>query len=316
MLVRIRQEVQEMSRLLILLAGLSAPIFAAIWPEMAGDYRRTQARPLAPEDAALFQELGFQEGESAVLRGPAGSLEVRAWRFQDSTGAYAASLLLGREFQQAGNHLVRFVPDPGPKTRQTIVDALQPRRQALPVLPTYVPRQNLVKGSERYILGPIGLARVEPGIPPAEAGFHLGGEAQFARYSAGGKSFNLLIFSYPTPGIARDRAAAFQNLPGALVRRSGTMVGVIREPADPALAARTLDQINQEVTAVFNSVPPAPVPVKDAMHMVLAAFELAGVLLAACLAAGLIFALVLFTVRRRGYVSGGEAMTSLHLRDE
>ncbi|MBX9600577.1 MAG: hypothetical protein K2X35_06225 [Bryobacteraceae bacterium] len=305
-----------MPRLIILIAGLTAPILAAIFPETAGNYRKTQSRPLAPEDAALFRELGFQEGESARLQGRGGTVEVRAWRFQDSTGAYAASQLLGGGFEQEGNHLVRFSPDPGRKAREEILEAVKPRRQALPVLPTYVPRQNLVKGSERYILGPLGLARVEPGIPPGEAGFDLGGEAQFARYGSGGKGFHLLIFSYPTPGIARDRAAAFQKLPGALVRRSGTMVGVVPEPGDPALAARTLDQINQEVTAVFNSVPPAPPPVQDAMQLVLAAFELAGVLLAACLAAGLIFALVLFTVRRRGYVSGGEAMTSLHLRDK
>ena len=46
----------------------------------------------------------------------------------------------------------------------------------LPALSTFLPKDGLVANSERYILGPVSLQRVEPAIPPSVAGFHMGAE--------------------------------------------------------------------------------------------------------------------------------------------
>ena len=53
-----------------------------------------------------------------------------------------------------------------------------------PLLPGYLPSQNLVSGSERYVVGPVGLQKFEPRIPPSVAAFHLGAEAQIGSFRA------------------------------------------------------------------------------------------------------------------------------------
>src|SRR6185503_19513078 len=73
----------------------------------------------------------------------------------------------------------------------------------LPALPGFLPADGLIPNSERYILGPVSLQRFEPRIFPSTAGFHLGAEAELAKYKDPKGNITLLIFSYPTPTMAR-----------------------------------------------------------------------------------------------------------------
>src|SRR5439155_4631547 len=91
----------------------------------------------------------------------------------------------------------------------------------LPALKGYLPSDNLIPNSERYVTGPVGLEEFDPGIPAGVAAFHLGSEAQIGSFRAGSGEMKLAIFSYPTPNIARERLPEMQKLPGALAKRSG-----------------------------------------------------------------------------------------------
>src|SRR6185503_11503532 len=90
----------------------------------------------------------------------------------------------------------------------------------LPALAGYLPQDGLIPNSERYILGPASLARYEPRIAPSLAAFHLGAEAQLARYRTPKGDLTLTIFSYPTPNMARERQAELLKVPGTIAKRS------------------------------------------------------------------------------------------------
>ena len=81
--------------------------------------------------------------------------------------------------------------------------------------------------SERYILGPDGLAKFAPGIPPSVAAFHLGAEAQVAAFRAPAGEIRLAIFDYPTPQMAIQQYDGFAKLPGMMAKRSGPLVAVV-----------------------------------------------------------------------------------------
>ena len=116
----------------------------------------------------------------------------------------------------------------------------------MPVLPAYLPNGDLAPNSERYITGPASLSRFAPEISPSLAGFHFGAEAQTGVFHSPKGDMRLEIFNYPTPQIAMDKVAEFQKLPGAVAKRTGPLVAVIPQPADPDMAERLLGGIRYE----------------------------------------------------------------------
>src|ERR1039458_2674275 len=94
-----------MPRSLILAAVFVSSACAAIWPDRLGEYQRKSASQadLGPDDTARWGEYGLETTERADY----GSFDVSAWRFKDTTGAYAGSLdppVGGRI--RVGNYLV------------------------------------------------------------------------------------------------------------------------------------------------------------------------------------------------------------------
>ena len=159
----------------------------------------------------------------------------------------------------------------------------------LPALSNFLPPEGLVANSERYILGPVGLQRVEPGIPPSVAGFRMGAEAQFAQYQTPKGLLKLLIFDYPTPSMAREQAVEFQKIPGAVVKRTGPLVVATLNPPDPDVAERILSKINYQASVTLNEPTPQS-QAKGLARMILNIFVLAGIVLGMCVVGGLGFA--------------------------
>jgi hypothetical protein len=88
----------------------------------------------------------------------------------------------------------------------------QADRRPYPPIADFLPRTDLIPGSERYVLGPLALSQV---FPPAAAdrgdwaGFGSSAEAMVARYrlTADGRrsEATLLLILYPTQQLAADR---------------------------------------------------------------------------------------------------------------
>ncbi len=206
-----------------------------------------------------------------------------------------------------------------PKDLASLAEGL-PRisHQPMPILKDYMPSKNMVAGSERYIMGPVGLHANLPRISQSAVALQFGTEGMAARYRASKGELTLAIFSYPTPQIARQQAGAFEGISRASVKRTGPLVAVAL-PAEGASQADTgdvqklLSEVNYQASISMNEPLPLIITPQTAAQMVLGILKLAGIVLGFCLVSGLAFAALRLVARRFGYSDAGTAMTTLHL---
>jgi len=320
-----------MNRLLLALL-VPALAQAAIWPDAIGAYHRTAASKPVLADAPLWDEYGLRESEIATYENGSARFTATAWRLQDSTGALAAydwqrpgesepskvaalaaetagSLLLVH-----GNYLLSFSGyKPTTPELDPIVESLRNvDTSSLPALAGYLPSQDLVPGSERYITGPASLRKFNPGIPPSAAAFHLGAEAQLGVFHGAKGETVLTIFNYPTHQIAMQQAANLGKIPGAEVKRSGPLVAVILFPPDPDAAERLLAQVRFRAEVTRDEYVPT---LRDNIgNLVVTAFVLTGLLLVFCVVSGLAVGGFRAYLRRFRKGEDPDALITLHLK--
>jgi hypothetical protein len=302
-----------MPRGLIIALAFVASAYGGVWPQKLGQFEAKSASPVAPAASqAQAEEYGFESGERADY----GSFSATALRFKDVTGAYAASLDPSNKAGiRVGNYLVSC-EGKCPKNLAGLADASLPHvsHGSLPTLGTHFPTKNLLPNSERYILGPVGLAANAPEIPVPDALFDFGTEAELARYRTPGGPTNLLVFSFATPSLARQQLPQFQKIANATVKRTGPLV-VVALGASPA-NGQLLNAIDYQAVVAENEKPPEkPLELKpeSAGKMILSIFSLAGLLLIFCLLSGLAVGGVLRLARKFGYSAAEGSMTTLHL---
>jgi hypothetical protein len=316
---------------LLALALLPAAVQAAILPDTIGSYHQTATSKPALTDKPVWGDYALKDWETAVYQNGASKLSVTAWQLTDTTGSMAAF-----EWQRAadataskagalaaetdgsllwvhGNYLLLFEGyKPAPAELDALGQTLKNVDQtALPVLPGYLPGDNLTPNSQRYITGPGSLARFAPEISAALAGFHFGAEAQMGVFHSPNGDMRLAIFNYPTPQIAMEKVAEFQKLPGAMVKRSGPLVAVIPKSADPDLAERLLGEIRYQAEITRDEYVPTR---RDNMgDLLLNICILIGLLAAFATFSGLLWGGLryLFRIARKGQEP--EAMITLHL---
>jgi hypothetical protein len=261
-----------------------------------------------------------EDGLEAIQRADYGSFQVTASQFKDPTGAFAASLgPSGRSGIRVGNYLVTC-QGKCPRNLAALSEAGLPHvsHGSLPSLPNYFPSKNLLPRSERYILGPAGLAANVPEIPTAAAVFDFGTEAELARYRTPAGTVALVVFSFPTPSVARQQLPQFRKLPDAAAKRAGPLVALILGPgASSPASAKLLKDVNYQGVVAENDLPTSDKPLElkpqTAGQMVLAILSLAGLLLAFCLLSGLAVGGTLRLARRFGYSGAEGSMITLHL---
>jgi hypothetical protein len=253
---------------LAFLVLFSASAAAAFLPEALGAFNRSSLEIYEPENIEIFREFGFDEGEKAVYITPAAQqLEISALRFRDATGAFAAfqwshpakakSVAYGQRAAQAGdltviqfgNYVVHMKGAAAVDEHVEVMLGFLPRVQMSPEPPllAFVPRDGLIPDSERYILGPLALREVAPGIPPSVAAFHFGTEAQFGRYENAAGEIQLALFSYPSPQIARGQIEEFRTLPNVVAKRTGPLIAAVISPPSADQAQFLLAKISYTV---------------------------------------------------------------------
>jgi hypothetical protein len=306
------------------------PVAGGILPDRLAGAMKSDVKAVAPPDAALFDEYGFDAGEQATF----GPSTLTAWRFRDSTGALAAFQFLrpanakplkstvnqaavrianGAIFEY-GNYVLQVVGKvPADDELAPVYLALAKVQQGpLPVLATYLPPTDLVPNSERYIVGPVSLEKFDPKIPPSLAAFHLSAEAQYGRYHGKNGDFSLAIFEYPTPGMARQRAEEFEKQPGLMAKRTGPLVAIVSDTADRDAAERVLAKISYQATLTVNEKA-ANHEVRSFGQTILNYIAFAGLIMVFCIFSGLLFAGVRILARRLGPKDDDGAMITLHL---
>jgi hypothetical protein len=282
----------------------------------------------AQTDDALWHEFGLAQQTAARV----GTTAASVYRMNDVTGAVAAwewqrgpssrpctlaepfcSTDGKRSVVVSANYLVVLEGPVKKAELDAFLTALPNRHDtSLPPILTYVPRQNLVPNSARYILGPESLKDFAPQLSGLKAGFEQGAEAQVADYKIAGAPLRLAIFYYPTPEMARLHTADFRKLSGFQVKRSSVLVALVFGGATDQQANALLNQIQYEARITWNDVPP-PSPIKPLYQLLRDIIFFSGVLVALCFLSGLIYAGIRLYRRRFGSLEEDEAMTTLHL---
>jgi len=316
----------------ILIAFLLLPgLRATIWPDTIGAYHRVASKSVGLQERAIWDEYGLKESESARYENGNESFTVTGYRLQDTTGAMAAfqwqrpagstlSKLAPMAAETAdsvlvvyGNYLLSFAGrKPEPAELTALFDGLRNVDDTvLPPLRTYLPTENLVANSERYITGPSALQKFDPAIPPSVAAFHFGAEAQTGVFHSPKGDITMAIFNYPTHQIAMQKEGDFAKLPSAVVKRSGPLVAVVLAPPDADAAERLLGQIRYQASVTRDEY--VPTRRDNIGNLVINAFTLIGILLGFAVISG--FALGGFRALRRRSRGGEEAdaLLTLHI---
>ncbi len=309
----------------VLLGGL---LSAAILPDTIGHWQKGEPGAATVPDETVWQEYGLQESESTLYSDAGKKFTLTAYRFTDATGAMSAFdqlrpadakpvQLMGmtvqneaRQIVSAGNFIFvadgyRLLPE---ELSHLFATAPKYARSPLPNLPKFLPAGAQLN-SERYITGPVSLARFVPSIPPSTVAFRFSAEGVLAKYG----ETTLVIFNYPTMEMARDRMAPFSQVPGAVVKRSGPMVAVALGAPGPDEAEKLLAQVKY---AADITVPHKMPGLKDNPGNLLWNIAiLCGVLITLCLASGLAFGGLRLLFRRSGPDGDRSEMISLHISD-
>lgn len=323
-----------MEKMKLLVLGLLVPTLglAAILPETIGPYHRTSTSTAIQADRPLWEEYGLKDSETAGYENDTTKFRVAIYRLQDTTGAMAAfqwqrpanstPSTIGRLAAETadslllvhGNYLLSFM---GYKPPTVELDGLvQTLRNidttGLPTLSSYLPTEELVPNSERYVIGPAGLQKFAPGISPSVAAFHFGAEAQLGVFHSPKGDTTLAIFNYPTPQIAMQKVPDFEKLPGAMTKRSGPLVALVLAPPDSDFAERLLARIRYQAAVTRDEY--VPTRRDNIGNLLLNAFILIGILLAFSLVSGLALGGFRAFTRRGKKGEEADAMITLHLR--
>jgi hypothetical protein len=285
-------------------AGQASTAHAAIIPEilpkefggwLISGVARTSSDPAAADasNPALLKEYGFSDFASANYTGSDGrKLAIKAARFADATGAYGAFT-----FYRLPQMLPEQIGDRGASWNERVlffrgnilVDAVFQKLSAMsaaelrelagllplpgggsrdiPSLPGYLPAKAQVDNSIKYVLGPIGLAKIGAPLPPDLVAFNAGAEVAEAGYRTTSGDATLMVIYYPTPQIASknfqriDAARSQNSQPTASAatkatpyfdKRTGPIVAVAAGPLSQSDAQHLLSEVNYEADVTWN----------------------------------------------------------------
>jgi hypothetical protein len=274
-----------------------------------------------PADAAVLKEYGFAGVELASYTRDDRTLQIKAARFNDASGAYGAFTYYGKaqmRTEKIGDEAVSFntrvlfyrsnllvdvtldrVTAMSAADLRALADLLPMVRGSLAVLPTLplsLPRQSLMQHTRRYIMGPVTLERLGIPVPPSLVDFTKSPELAFASYETTYGEANVTLVAYPTPQIAAERLKAIQaaekagTLPGAPFRykRSGPIVALVNGQIPDNEADSLLASINYDAEVTWNQ-PTKPDKKEDAAGLLVGVIVLIGIILLFAVVSGLAF---------------------------
>ena len=282
---------------------------------------QTTANPANADAAypAVLKEYGFAGSETATYtRDDGRKLTIKAARFNDATGAYGAFTFyrqpsmtaeeIGTKSASANNRILFFrsnVVIEADFDRVTAMSAGELRELAsklpattgsadnLPSLPQYLPKENAVENSARYIFGPQAFAAIGAPLTADQVDFQYDPEVLTQQYSLPDGPVTLMIVQYPTPQIAGDRLRALDSVvkanPGALaVRRTGPFLVVEGGTVDNSQARSLLGSVNYEAEVTWDEA--TSLPKRDNIgNLIVGVFGLIGILLLIMMILGVFF---------------------------
>jgi hypothetical protein len=277
---------------------------------------------------AVLKEYGFVDSETATYtRDDGRKLTIKAARFDDATGAYGAftfyrqpamqSEQIGTKAASASDRILFFrsnVLVDANFDRLTGMSASELRELAgmlpsakgsadnLPNLPQFLPKNDAVENSEKYILGPQALLAAHAPLSAEQVDFSHDPEILLQDYSSKDGPLTLTLINYPTPQIAGERLKALQNTqPGStnamLVRRTGPIIDVVTGATGSSDARDLLNSVNYEAEVTWNEA--TSVSKRDNIgNLIVGVFALIGVILLISFVFGVFFGGIRLALKR------------------
>ncbi len=300
---------------------------AAILPETFAGWELSGAPqhgadPRKPDStsSSVLKEDGFTDFEVATYKRDDRTITVKAARFEDAAGAYAAFTFYRQPLMRiedigtlaaslnervlffSGNILVDVQFDhltgmSGAQLRE--LAASLPKAEGpialLPTLPSYLPRKPLVAETARYLIGPAAYSALNLDFSPQLIDFSKSPQLLWARINGeASASAEILLVEYPTPHIAIDKLPAFEQLAPPfsgginVAKRTGPIIALVRGDISQSDANRILASVNYDADVTWNEN--AGQGKRDNIgNVVIAALTLAAILFLISVGAGAVF---------------------------
>jgi hypothetical protein len=306
--------------LLVMTAALQAQSRESLLKALAQDpqwspagklvqYDEKNVETLAGKRTAIIKDYGFVGATVEDWNGPNGKVRLTLYEMADATAAYGfftlergseqavlTMLPVGTEGFRAGGHeffwqskyLVKLdgMPAAMDELARMISESIFGRSRKPPVS-SHLPPENLVQGSERYIVDEAGIGR-DLELKAGSLGFDDSLEVATADYRIKGKVAHLVLLMYPTQQVAKkyeDRWANGQGNESAFRKRVGPLIAWVRGSRDPSIAKSILDGVNYESQVTWDQ----PRPDLSLRQVILTIFTFIGVALVFTLVVGMSF---------------------------
>ncbi len=167
-------------------------------------------------DAAIYTEYGLERIYSRVYSKGNVKATVEIFEMRYPSGAFGlftfnrGSLSANRREVYSGSHLISIEGGVNDQSLDSsLIETLRrniPNQSGnLPLLPSHLPEQNKIAGSEKYLVGPAALAQLASFSTLKDViKFDGGVEIAIADYKNGDGAMSLMIIEFHTPQMASD----------------------------------------------------------------------------------------------------------------
>ena len=280
------------------------------WQRTASNKQGTDPAQVDPAFPAVLKEYGFHDYEIADYTREGRKITVKVARFDNVTGSYGAftfyrtpempeekigdSAIDGHNrvlFTQS-NLLLDVTLDQ--LTAMTAADLRELAKElpkahgndaTPPTVQGYLPREKQVKGSVRFVRGPIALSYLHSPVTADQVNYaKFGSDAELAMadYEESGDRSTMVVIAFPTNQIATERLQNFQSslqsLPGFVAKRSGDLVVLMTGNLPVDVEKGLVGSVNYDATVSWTEAT-SVTPKNNVGNLIVAVFSLIGVLL-------------------------------------
>jgi len=317
-------------------ASAALPQQFAGWQMQGTPQTSTDAAVADPTNAPILKEYRFADYAAATYtRDDGRTLKLRAARFSDASGAFGAYTFyrtpdmtkedIGDQGSSLGEHVLFYRGDmliDAMFSKESVMSAAQLRELAgdlprpggsagnLPTFIEFMPRQNYVPQTQKYVMGPAALAALNLPISADLVDFGSSSEVSLGRYSTASGEATLALISYPTPQLAAEHlkridaahqhavpASSIENTNAFFVRRTGPIIVIASGPVSETDVKALGNHVNWEATVTWNS-PTDSHEVRDLYSLILNIVVLCAILGGLAIIAGIAFGGVRILVKR------------------
>ncbi len=283
-----------------------------------------------PANAGVLKEYRFSDLESATYtRDDGRTLKIRAARFADASGAFGAYTFylqpsmsreqIGDQGASLGDRVLFYrghilidaqfskeTPMSGAELRELAGTLPRPGGNTanLPTFIDFMPRKDYVANTQKYVMGPVALDKINAPVPTSLVDFGASPEVSLAHYTTPSGEATLMLISYPTPQLAAEHLrkidAAHQlaqpqsgisEITGSgtfFDKRTGPIVAIASGGISDSDAKSLLGRVNYEANVTWNT-PTDNSEVRDLYKLILNIVVLCAILAGLAIIAGIAF---------------------------